>query len=443
MKVLVTGDWHINQSLGSEDRSAEALERVEEVVDIAIEEEVDLVLHTGDVWHRRTSQQKGSRLSEALFQRLDPLARLATPLVFLEGNHDPPEWIRMLRQFFYNASSYAPDGIPVHVVNRTALVSIPGLQVLGLPYPSKEIAAKQAGHAFEGDADSIAARNRAVSSQIGQEIQAIVQNAGFRKDVPTILAAHMTVEGALYPSMGDQKSGNEGYAFDWASDFVLQANSVSNQFVYGAFGHIHKPQRIETLPFPAGYPGALLRMSTAEADHMMGVDLVTIDGADVEVRHRPLTQTPMVTATITKDEFEEFSVPDPENTIVKLTIRHDGSLVTGNFYKRIKERFPRALDPSFDGPPPAIISLNERLSSAEKSETGEMEMDPSDYRGTTLDYVKERFGDREDFDAFRELAEVLVKQAEATFFDEDLEEPIGGPKHEENNLSHAEEGVPQ
>ena len=52
MRVLHTSDWHVGKRLGRYDRTDEVRDAINEVVGIADEKAVDLVLHSGDLFDR-------------------------------------------------------------------------------------------------------------------------------------------------------------------------------------------------------------------------------------------------------------------------------------------------------------------------------------------------------------------------------------------------------
>ena len=52
MRVLHTSDWHVGKKLGRYDRTDEHRRAIGEVVRIADDEAVDLVLHSGDLFDR-------------------------------------------------------------------------------------------------------------------------------------------------------------------------------------------------------------------------------------------------------------------------------------------------------------------------------------------------------------------------------------------------------
>ena len=97
MRVLHTSDWHIGKRIGRFDRSHEFREVLEEVADIADREQVDLVLHSGDVFDRPVPPV------EALSLGLQGLVRLTDggrrPVVAIAGNHDSPGLFEALAPF--------------------------------------------------------------------------------------------------------------------------------------------------------------------------------------------------------------------------------------------------------------------------------------------------------------------------------------------------------
>ena len=92
MKILHTSDWHIGRRLGRHDRTQEFRAVLDEVIAIADERDVDLVLVSGDVFDRPIPPV------EALALGIDALLRLAEhrPVVVVAGNHDSPDLFEAL-----------------------------------------------------------------------------------------------------------------------------------------------------------------------------------------------------------------------------------------------------------------------------------------------------------------------------------------------------------
>ncbi|MET0830959.1 MAG: exonuclease subunit SbcD, partial [Acidimicrobiia bacterium] len=84
MKVLHTSDWHVGKRIGRYDRSEDHRSVIDEVVGVADAEDVDLVLHSGDLFDRPFPPV------ESLHIALDGLVRLAAggrrPVVVIAGN---------------------------------------------------------------------------------------------------------------------------------------------------------------------------------------------------------------------------------------------------------------------------------------------------------------------------------------------------------------------
>ena len=97
MRILHTSDWHIGKRIGRFDRSEEHRRVIDEVVDIADREKVDLVIHSGDLFERPIPP------IHALELGLDGLVRLTDgarrPVVAIAGNHDSPGLFETLARF--------------------------------------------------------------------------------------------------------------------------------------------------------------------------------------------------------------------------------------------------------------------------------------------------------------------------------------------------------
>ena len=109
MRVLHTSDWHVGKKLGRYDRSDEYREVIDEVVGIADDEAVDLVLHSGDLFDRPLPP------IDALNIALDGLVGLShggdRPVVVIAGNHDSPGFFDALAPFLRRVNVHLVGGI--------------------------------------------------------------------------------------------------------------------------------------------------------------------------------------------------------------------------------------------------------------------------------------------------------------------------------------------
>ena len=89
MKILHTSDWHLGKTLNNITRYEEQQEFIDEIADIAKEENVDIILISGDIY----DTSNPSAMAENMF--FNSAVRLAqngkTPVMVIAGNHDSPD----------------------------------------------------------------------------------------------------------------------------------------------------------------------------------------------------------------------------------------------------------------------------------------------------------------------------------------------------------------
>src|ERR687891_292139 len=85
MRLLHTGDWHVGRSIRGRSREDEFAGALDEVVGIATEENVDLLLIAGDIYDQRAAAAEADRL---VFDALLRLSSAGIPVVAVPGNHD-------------------------------------------------------------------------------------------------------------------------------------------------------------------------------------------------------------------------------------------------------------------------------------------------------------------------------------------------------------------
>lgn len=91
MKILHTADWHLGKKLDYFSRLAEQKKVMSEIVEIAEEQKVDLVLIAGDLFD---NFNPGTEAIDLFFQTLVKLSDNGKrPVVAIAGNHDSPAFI--------------------------------------------------------------------------------------------------------------------------------------------------------------------------------------------------------------------------------------------------------------------------------------------------------------------------------------------------------------
>ena len=261
MRILHTSDWHVGRRLGRHDRTEETSEALDEVVRIAEEERVDLVVVSGDVFDRPVPPV------EALSLGLGALLRLAEgrPVVVVAGNHDSPELFDAL------APLLRPRG--VHADRRD-----PPPDAGGLLGPDElGVAAVVAGFPFlrEGRVVDFMAQTGRWYGQYAERVAAIT---GAYNEA---LVAARRRRPRPDPGRALHGDGRAGVAQRARTAHRRRVHRDSTgdpagpQYV--ALGHIHAPQSVPGAPVPAEYAGSLSPSTSARRVRPKRVVLVDVE----------------------------------------------------------------------------------------------------------------------------------------------------------------------
>jgi len=262
VKLLHFADAHIDLARqGRHDadtglplRVMDFLESLDTIVDAAISERVDLVIFAGDAYRDRTPAPTYQREWGKRIMRLSA-AGIQTLLVL--GNHDLSPAIGRAHALQEFETLQVPN---IHVISKPCLLSPEQLnrlpvQVIGIPWLNRS-----------GLAAALASGNEAAQNlEFGLEGNLTAVIGGFLEKLdpqfPAVLAAHVTVQGAVY---GNERSVMLG------RDFILPGSLVRDRCLdYVALGHIHKAQNLNPQGYPAViYPGSIERVDFGEVnDH--------------------------------------------------------------------------------------------------------------------------------------------------------------------------------
>ena len=222
----------LEPTTGLNSRLLDFTARLDEVVEFAIAQRVDLFLFAGDAYRSRDPSPTQQR---EFARRVRRLSEAGIPTFLLVGNHDLP-----------NASGRANSldifetlAVPHVTVGRSPRLyrvetKAGPVQIAALPWLRRS--ALMAREEYRGLTAEEA--RQAIQQRAGE----VIQNAADQLDpsLPAILAAHISVEGATY---GSERSVLIG------EDIVLPKSTVADpRFQYVALGHIHKYQVLNPDP---------------------------------------------------------------------------------------------------------------------------------------------------------------------------------------------------
>ncbi len=282
VRVLHFADLHLgvenygrpDPATGLHSRLADFLRSFDELIEYALQEPVDLVLFAGDAYKSRDPNPTHQR---EFARRIYRLGTAGIPVFLLAGNHDIPSTYGRANTLDIFATLEVPN---VYVGRKPGVHDIPTrcgpVQVVALPWIVRSHLVAREEH-----------KNRSLSEIQDltlAKLQCILEEqvAALERDVPTILAVHGAVQGAVYGSERSVMLGQE---------LVLPLGLLRNAaFDYVALGHIHRHQQLSQNP-PVVYSGSLDRIDFGEEQEAKGFVVVEVEKGRAEYQFRALTGT--------------------------------------------------------------------------------------------------------------------------------------------------------
>ncbi len=326
MKLLHFADAHIDMAnYGRHDpetglplRVLDFLRSLDTIVDAAIHEKVDLVIFAGDAYKDRspapTFQREWGR-------RIIRLSQARIPTLLLVGNHDISPAIgraHAIQEFDTLQVPYVRVLQTPELLHPKDLWDLP-VQVIAMPW----IARSGLMASLDMSATDTAEIYSNIESRISDLIEGWLNETD--TDLPLILTAHASVQGATF---GSERMVMLG------SDLVLPGSLVKNpRFDYVALGHIHKPQDLnEGMQPPVIYPGSIERVDFGEAGDDRYYIIAEVRRGDTKVVWKRLEQARrfidrriVLTSSENMTENLKDALPkqkEIEGAIVRLTIEY-------------------------------------------------------------------------------------------------------------------------
>ena len=317
MRILHFSDLHIGvENYGQTDpetglstRLADFLSSLDEVVEYALTEDVDLVLLAGDAYKGRDPSQTHQR---EFAKRLSRLSEASIPSFLLVGNHDLPNAVsRATAVEIFQTLQVPYLQVGSNLQNYTIPTKSGPLQILAVPWPRRSgILSREESRGL-----TIEEVRQAVQDRMTQAIYARAESLD--PDVPAILTGHVTVNGA---TVGTERSMMLG------QDHVLLAGDIGRpQVDYVALGHIHKHQILRNEnPFMA-YSGSLQRVDFSEEGDDKGFCVVDLDPAAPQGKRLTDFDFHRLEARrfVTVDVTVPVGDPDPTSAVVRGIARKD------------------------------------------------------------------------------------------------------------------------
>ncbi|MDP2661688.1 MAG: exonuclease SbcCD subunit D [Dehalococcoidia bacterium] len=324
IRILHTADLHLgvesygrlDPATGLSSRIGDCLAVLDQAVQAALDQEVDLFLFCGDAYKNR---EPSPTLQREFARRVGRLASNGVAVFLLVGNHDLPNALgRATAVEIFDTLSINN----IHVASRPGAYRIETrhgpLQVVALPWvtPSRILSKDE----YKGL--TLNEVNRLVEDKLENILKA--ETSSLDPELPAILAAHVLVSGA-------KPSSEARMTLMQARDALLMPSQVADPaFAYVALGHIHRHQVLNAFP-PVVYSGSLQRLDFGEEKEEKGYVLVEItpgqDGShafDAVFRFVPVESRPFLTIDVNAEAEE-----DPTAAVLRELEKHslDGAIV--------------------------------------------------------------------------------------------------------------------
>jgi exonuclease SbcD len=337
IRILHFADAHIDMvNHGRHDpitglpvRVLDFLAALDQIVETAVSQKVDLVLFAGDAYKDRNPQPTFQR---EWGRRMMRLSQAGIPTLLLVGNHDvAPAMGRA-----HTLQEFNTFGIPhIHVADTIHLwtpqeLGLP-LQIITVPWITRS---RMARHLEMAGSMSLTVTE--IYEQMEQKVEETVEKLIEKADpqLPLILTAHASVQGAVYGSERAVMLGQE---------LMLSGRTTcDNRLDYVALGHIHKHQCLSsdnTHP-PVVYPGSIERIDFGESREAKGFVLAEITHGRTTWQFQELRTRRFVDP--------EPITPTADNFMHTILSQLPAAESVADAICRIRLSYPRDLEPLLD-----------------------------------------------------------------------------------------------
>jgi exonuclease SbcD len=263
----------IDPNTGVNQRVLDFVSRLKEIVDLALERDIDIVIFAGDAFKTRDPNPTYQREFARQIMRL---SRANVPVVLLVGNHDMP----IIEKRATSLDIYNTLDVPNVIVGRDERLhkietKRGTIQVATVPYP-------QRSRLMQGD-DMRGLSVDQLDAEIEKALEREIARLASETDpaLPAVLTGHFTISGATFGSERNVMIGR---------DAVIKLSALNlAAWDYVAMGHIHKHQNVTPGAYPSVvYSGSLERIDFGEESESKGYVLVDLKRGETKWAFEPV-----------------------------------------------------------------------------------------------------------------------------------------------------------
>lgn len=327
MKILHTADWHLGKKLDNFSRLEEQILVMDEIVQIADKQQVDLVLIAGDLFDTFNPSVEAVEL---FYKTLKRLAKNGErPVIAIGGNHDSPDRID------------APD--PLARECGIILIGYPNAVVNPFELDGFKITQSDAGF-LELQLKNSKTPVRIVHTAYANEIR-LKQYFGENKDEElnkvlkeqwtsiadkycdengiNLLVSHLYMNKQGENTLLEEPEGEKPIKIGNAD--LVYSDAIPPQIQYSALGHLHGFNNVGTEEKPVVYSSSPLCYSFSEAGQTKYVSIIEAEPNQIVKFDKIALENgrPLIRKKFDDIENAVSWLNENQNTLVELTIESD------------------------------------------------------------------------------------------------------------------------
>ncbi len=270
MRILHTADWHLGKKLENFSRIEEQKQVLNEIVQIALEQNVDVILIAGDLFD---TFNPSSESIELFYKTLKQLTRQGTcPVIAISGNHDSPDRIEMPDPLAKECGIIFlgyPHSYPTCIEldsNVKITNSEKGFMELKVPkytYPLRILTTPYANEHRLKQALQVENKESDLRTILQSEWSDLAKKH-CNKDGVNMLMTHLFVTDGTDALL--QEPDDEKPILYVGGAQAIYTENFPEEIQYVALGHLHRFQQIKSEQQAIYYSGSPLSYSFAEAN---------------------------------------------------------------------------------------------------------------------------------------------------------------------------------
>ena len=372
MKILHTADWHLGKRLDRFSRLEEQILVMNEIVQIADEQNVDLVLVAGDLFDNFNPSVEAIELFYKTLKRLSQNGK--RPVIAISGNHDSPYLIDapdpLARECGIILIGHPKTKVtPFELEDFEISNSVEGMIELKLKNHDFPIRIVHTAFANEIRLKEYFGENKEEAlNQVLAENWATIADEFCDENGVNILMTHLYMNKRGAPIL-EEPDGEKPIKIGNAD--LIYSDTIPPQIQYTALGHLHAFRNIGTNEKPVVYSSSPLCYSFSEAGQTKYVSIIDAKPNQNISYEKIALKNGKSLVRKTFDEVEKAIewLTENQNTFVELTLESETYLkaeerkMISNAHHGIVHLIPKVKNQEFNQKQLHDINLNQDIQS--------------------------------------------------------------------------------